>query len=368
MNKYPYTHSHFILSLILILSGFGIVMMYSASSIYAMNNFGNYMFFLTQQVKWLALGLTIMLMTSQLNYNFLKKIAYTLLILSWMIMIFGYFFKGNNPAARWLIINGRSWMTTSDLARLSLIIFTAFFIDKNKKQLNDWKFILTNFIPFFIITLLLILFQPDTSTAITISLIIMIMLFVSSVNKYLLLGISFFGIIGLITKILHTPHAISRIINWNDMQKIHSLNAFGTGGIFGSGLGDSIIKNGYLPQAHTDFILPIVGEELGFMGILVVFVLFWLLYSQGIKVMKEAPDLFSMLLSLGIIVSMMIYFIINAAYAIGLAPTTGLPMPFISYGGSHTIFTLMSMGILLNICRKGTTRKNGYYRGATYEI
>ena len=173
---------------------------------------------------------------------------------------------------------------------------------------------------------------------------------------------------GLITKILYTPHAISRIINWNDVQKIQSLNAFGTGGIFGSGLGDSIIKNGYLPQAHTDFILPIVGEELGFMGILVVFVLFWLLYSQGIKVMKEAPDLFSMLLSLGIIVSMMIYFIINAAYAIGLAPTTGLPMPFISYGGSHTIFTLMSMGILLNICRKGTTRKNEYYRGATYEI
>ena len=153
-----------------------------------------------------------------------------------------------------------------------------------------------------------------------------------------------------------------------DVQKVQSLNAFGTGGLLGSGLGDSIVKNGYLPQAHTDFILPIVGEELGFIGILVLFSMFWFLYNRGIAVVQEAPDHFSMFLSLGIITSVMIYFLINAAYVIGLAPTTGLPMPFISYGGSHTIFTLLSMGIFLNIARRGKVGIHTHYRGIYYEF
>ena len=188
-------------------------------------------------------------------------------------MIMGYFFKGNNPASRWLIIGGKSWLTTSDFARISLIIFTAFFIEKNKKHLKNWKFVITRYAPFFAITLMLILFQPDTSTTITIAMIIMLMLFIAAVDWRFIIGITSVGIVGLIIKILYTPYAIARITNWNDVQKIQALNAFGTGGLLGSGLGDSIVKNGYLPQAHTDFILPIVGEELGFVGILILFVI-----------------------------------------------------------------------------------------------
>ena len=363
-----YPNEYILLGLILLLSGFGIVMMYSASSIYAMNIFDNYMFFLIQQIKWLSLGLIIMLIISHVNYQILKKFAYGLLIFSWMVMIMGYFFKGNNPASRWLVIGGSSWMTTSDLARVSLIIFTAFFIDKNKKYLQDWKFVITRYTPFLAITLMLILFQPDTSTTITIAIIIMLMLFIADVDWRFIAGITSFGMIVLMIKILNTPYALDRIIHWNDIQKVQSLNAFGTGGLLGSGLGDSIVKNGFLPLAHTDFILPIVGEELGFMGILILFVMFWLLYSRGIEVLRGAPDLFSMFLSLGIISSIMIYFLINAAYVIGLAPTTGLPMPFISYGGSHTIFTLLSMGILLNIARRGKVGTHTYYRGISYEF
>ena len=368
MKSLTYPNEYIILGLILLLLGFGIIMMYSASSIYAMNTFNNYMFFLIHQIKWLFLGLMLMLIISQINYQLLKKIAYGLLIFSWIVMILGYFFKGNNPASRWLVIGGRSWMTTSDLARISLIIFTAFFIDKNKKYLQDLKFIITRYTPFLAITLLLILFQPDTSTTITISIIIVLMLFIAGIDMRFIAGITFLGMLGLMIKILYTPYAINRIMNWNDVQKIQSLNAFGTGGLLGSGLGDSIVKNGYLPQAHTDFILPIVGEELGFIGILILFIMFWFLYIQGIATVREAPDLFSMFLSLGIISSVMIYFLINAAYVIGLAPTTGLPMPFISYGGSHTIFTLISMGILLNIAHRGKIGKNTYYRGVPFEI
>jgi cell division protein FtsW len=355
------------MGIIFLLCGFGIVMMYSASSIYAMNKFDNYLHFFMQQIKWLTIGAVLMLMLSQVNYQILKKIAYALLIISWVVLVMGYFFKGNNPASRWLVLGGRSWMTTSDLARVSLIIFTAYFVEKNKKKLNDWKFLLTRFTPFLGISLILILFQPDTSTAMIISAIIMVMLFIAGTDWRYLAGVSVFGILGLILKIINTPHARDRILNWNDDQKIQSLNALGTGGLLGTGLGDSIIKNGYLPEVHTDFILPIVGEELGFIGILVLFFLFWFLFTRGLAVVQEAPDLFSMFLSFGIIISVMIYFLVNAAYVVGFAPTTGLPMPFISYGGSHTIFTLMSMGILLNIARRGRVGSNTYYRGYSYD-
>ena len=362
-----YPNDQIIMGIIFLLCGFGIVMMYSASSIYAMNKFDNYLHFFMQQIKWLTIGAVLMLMLSQVNYQILKKIVYALLIISWVVLVMGYFFKGNNPASRWLVLGGRSWMTTSDLARVSLIIFTAYFVEKNKKKLNDWKFLLTRFTPFLGISLILILFQPDTSTAMIISAIIMVMLFIAGTDWRYLAGVSVFGILGLILKIINTPHARDRILNWNDDQKIQSLNALGTGGLLGTGLGDSIIKNGYLPAVHTDFILPIVGEELGFIGILVLFFLFWFFFTRGLAVVQEAPDLFSMFLSFGIIISVMIYFLVNAAYVVGFAPTTGLPMPFISYGGSHTIFTLMSMGILLNIARRGRVGSNTYYRGYSYD-
>ena len=355
------------MGIIFLLCGFGIVMMYSASSIYAMNKFDNYLHFFFQQVKWLVIGATLMLILSQVSYRILKKMAYGLLIISWIVLVLGYIFKGNNPASRLLVLGGRSWMTTSDLARVSLIIFTAFFVDKNKKYLKDWKFLFTRFTPFLGITLILILFQPDTSTTMIISAIIMVMLFIAGTDWRYLAGITVFGLFGLILKIINTPHARDRILNWNDDQKVQSLNALGTGGLLGTGLGDSIIKNGYLPEVHTDFILPIVGEELGFIGILVLFALFWFFFTRGLAVVQEAPDLFSMFLSFGFIISVMIYFLVNAAYVVGFAPTTGLPMPFISYGGSHTIFTLISMVILLNIARRGRAGTNTYYRGYSYE-
>ena len=367
MNIRSYPNDYLILGTILLLSGFGIVMMYSASSIYAMNEFDDYMHFFLRQTKWLIIGTIIMFVLSQMSYRYLKELAYVLIIFSWIILIMGYFFKGNNPASRWLVLGGRSWMTTSDFARVSLIIFTAFFIDKNKRYLKDWKFLFIRFTPILGISLVLILFQPDTSTTMMIAIIIMVMLFIAGADWRYLTGLSIAGVIALILKIMSTPHAMDRFLNWNDKQKIQSINALGTGGMLGSGLGDSIIKNGFLPEAHTDFILPIVGEELGFIGIFILFILFWFLFTKGLTVVREAPDLFSMFLSFGILISVMIYFLVNAAYVVGFAPTTGLPMPFISYGGSHIIFTFISMGILLNIARKGQSVTNSYYRGFSYE-
>ena len=148
-----------------------------------------------------------MVLLSQVDYKILKKMAYGLVILSWIFLVLGYFFKnpGNN-ASRWLFVGGRSWMTTSDFARVSLIIFTAYFIDNNKKKLHDPIYLSIHFTPLILISLLLILFQPDTSTAMMIGTIIMIMLFISGVNWKYLSGIIFCGIVGLTTKIIIKKH------------------------------------------------------------------------------------------------------------------------------------------------------------------
>ena len=136
MNIRSYPNDYIILTVIFLLSGFGLVMMYSASSMYAMNRFDIYLHFFLEQVKWLVLGSILMLSLSHVSYQILKKIAYGLLIFSWFILIMGYFFKGNNSASRWLILGGRSWMTTSDLARVSLNIITAIFEDNYKKSIS----------------------------------------------------------------------------------------------------------------------------------------------------------------------------------------------------------------------------------------
>ena len=127
--------------------------------------------------------------------------------------------------------------------------------------------------------------------------------------------------------------------------------AQGNGGIIGVGIGRSIIKNGFMPEVHTDFILPIIGEEIGFIGIIFIFILYIALYFYGVHVCKSAPDIFSSMLSMGITLNIVYYFLINASYVVGLFPTTGLPIPFISYGGSQLLFSCMSIAMLMNISK-----------------
>ena len=162
-------------------------------------------------------------------------------------------------------------------------------------------------------------------------------------------------LVPIILTIINTPYQKMRFLNWfyGDLnyQTKHSLEALGNGGFFGAGIGNSIIKNGYMPEVHTDFILPIIGEELGFIGIFIIFNTFLLIYYFGIKICKSSPDIFSSMLSLGIITNILYYFLINASYVVGITPTTGLPIPFISYGGSHTLFCFITIAILMNISK-----------------
>ena len=337
--------------LIIFIVGFGIIMMSSASS-YVTNN---YSYFLYKHIIRIIIGIIAFLIIYNIDFKYLKLYSSQILFISWIILISAYIFNEGSSTRRWLIIFGKNIITTSDFAKIALIIFTANFIQNNNKKINDFNVLRKKFIPQFFLTLSLIFFQPDLSTTFIITAIISTMLLIGGLSiKYILIPgiISFFPII---LNIINTPYQKARFIGWisGDLnyQTKHSIEALGNGGFFGSGIGNSIIKNGYMPEVHTDFILPIIGEELGFIGILIVFITFSLIYYFGIKICKSAPDIFSSMLSFGIIINILYYFLINASYVVGIIPTTGLPIPFISYGGSHTLFCLSSIAVLMNISK-----------------
>ena len=166
-------------------------------------------------------------------------------------------------------------------------------------------------------------------------------------------------------KILSTNYQFLRFTNWfygvGDTQNSGSLLALSNGGLLGNGLDGSLIKRGHLPAAHTDFILPIIGEEFGFLGMLSIFILFFLFLFYSIKILQNIQDLFGFFLGIGITMNIIIYFLINSAYVVGIFPTTGLPLPFMSYGGSHIILSLASMGIIFNMANNNMNKKRVKY-------
>ena len=340
---------------LIIIIAIGITMLYSASSTIAYNGFDKYYFFLNKHIIRLFLGVLAFIFMYNIDFKLLKKLSLLILLLSWFILISAYFFNEGSSTRRWLIIAGQNIFTTSDFAKFALIIFTASFIENNKKNINNISLIIKDFFPFVSISLLLIFFQPDLSTTIAISLIIVTMLIIAGFKlKYLALPAVLCSSL-IFYKIINTPYQYNRLFSWKDgnmnYQLENSLQALGNGGFWGVGLGKSIIKDGFMPEVHTDFILPIIGEEFGFIGILIIFVLFFGMYFYGIQICKTSPDIFSSMLALGITINILYYFLINASYVIGVLPTTGLPIPFISYGGSHTLFSLISLGTLMNISK-----------------
>ena len=375
MNNFI-NHKTLLLNVLLIIF-MGSFLMYSASSSFAVYKFNKSdSYFLIKHIIWFLFGMGILFVISNINYSFLKANAKTLLFTSWIIMFIPILqrilFDGDS-IARWLKIGNFSLMTTSDVGKLGLIIFTSMFIDNYHHRMTDFKFLIKNFLPYLSITIFLILWQPHLSTSMVLILIIFSMLYVAGIsNKIILISFisSFLSFIAIIS--FYHSYQQDRLFNWlysfggNELydQSYFSVLALANGGFFGKGIGDSVFKyNGFIPEGQTDFILAIIGEEIGFFGIFIIFSIFLFLFFQGISITKNSSDRFAMFLSLGIITNIFIYLLINAFYVIGILPTTGLPIPFISYGGSQTIFTLASIGILLNISKTNFKRKNyrNYY-------
>jgi cell division protein FtsW len=339
-------------------------MIYSASSIYAWEKYKDSLFFLKRHIGFLIIGVFCTFSVMGIEYSRLRKWARPLVISSILLLILVLIpgiGREVSGARRWFRFQFISFQP-SELANIVTIIYVADFIARKGDAIKTF---LKGFLPVMFIlgfAVLLILMQPDLGTALALSIVVFIMLFVAGVRLSYLLSIILAGLPLLYILIFSVPYRRARIVAflnpWADpkgsgFQIIQSQIALGSGGIFGVGLGHSKQKLFYLPAAHTDFIFSIIGEELGLLGTVGIIVLFMLFIQQGFKVIKNAPDKFGYFLSLGLVLMISLKAAINIGVSCGILPTKGLPLPFISYGGSSFIFDLLSVGILMNIARTG---------------
>lgn len=347
---------------VVIISLFGVLMIYSSSYIWAEYKFNDPYKFLKSQLIFLILGYIIMFIVSKINYqkyqkysNIIFGICFILLVL---VLIPGIG-TVRNGSRSWFGIGGFG-IQPSEFTKLGLIIFTSKYLKNNNKELRDIK---KGVLPILIVLMLvfgLIMLQPDFGTGVVIVISIVALLFVSGVKMNFFIKIGLLGLVGVVVLIIIAPYRMERIVSflnpWSDplgsgFQIIQSMYAIGPGGLLGLGFGNSIQKHFYLPEPQTDFIFSIISEEFGFMGILIVSSLFITIIYQGIKISIKCEDAFGKYLAFGITFSLAFQTLLNLMVVVGLIPVTGVTLPFLSYGGSSLLITLLSMGILLNISK-----------------
>jgi len=350
----------FIVTIILI--NIGIVMIYSASSIYAWQNLKDSTYYLRRHLLYIGIGFLLVLLVMYWDYTVLRKFAKPFVLVSFALLVLvlipgiGREVAG---ARRWFRFWGLSFQP-SEFVFLSLILYLADFVAAKKTQMQNFFF---GFLPPTIIIgifCLLILIQPDLGTSVALGVVGLIILFSAGANP-MHIGLLLTSSIPLLyLSIFKVPYRRVRILAflnpWVDprgsgFQIIQSQIALGSGGILGVGLGKSLQKLFYLPAAHTDFIFSIIGEELGLLGTAGIVILFIIFLWQGLKIVSNAPDNFGRFLALGMVSAIGLKAIINIGVSCGFFPTKGLPLPFISYGGSSLIFDMMAVGLLLNISR-----------------
>jgi len=347
----------------LILLAVGVIMIYSSSAIYAYEKMGDSLLFLKRHILFLALGLVLGLASMLFDYRILKnhsKAIITASIIILALVLTPHIGTQIGGARRWFRI-WRFSLQPSEMVKLGLIIYLADFLSRKAPNINN---ILHTLLPLFFVcgvTMGLILLQPDLGTVIVMASFTLILLFFAGIKMEYILALMASSIPVLYFLIFRVPYRMRRIkifFNpWQDpkgsgFQIIQSFLALGTGGIFGVGLGLSKQKLFYLPEAHTDFIFSIIGEELGLIGTLSVTTLFIVLIWQGMRIVFKTVDIFGRYLALGIVSMIALEVIINIGVTIGALPTKGLPLPFISYGGSALVFHMIAVGLLLNIARE----------------
>ncbi len=352
---------------ITILIMFGLVMVFGASSIMANTIFGSLTHFFRKQVLWALVTIGLMIFVSKVDYRIIKKDGrpIALLLLS-ILLLFGLFFLGKeiNGAKRWYSLGFINFQP-SELARLSLIIYLAYALSGMGHRITHFKEGLLPKLILITFVLVPVLLQPDMSTSLMIALVAMVMLYLSGAHLRHLTAVVLPIIPVLVFIMQRNSYQWQRIINWlasirNPLEAAYqvkqSMIGLGRGGWTGVGIGESKQKFFFLPDSHTDFIFSIIGEEFGFIGTSIVLFLFIIILFRGMRLAKITKDPFGQLLAAGITANIVLYALINTAVVSNMAPATGLPMPFISYGGSHMVFLGISAGILLNISRHSGTQ------------
>ena len=359
-------YDHIIIYTVLALVLIGWLMIYSSSAVMADITYNDSFKFLKKQFLFSLIGLIGMVAMIQINYRRLQTWTYPILILSFILLIVvlipGLGFSHKVGVARRWFMTPWFGFQPSELGKLALIIFIAYSLAKKGDRIKEF---LAGFLPIIAISgimILLVILERDMGTAIFLGLLTMFLLFLGGTRLSHLLIVPLIATPMLYWYVTRIPYVYRRIVAfldpWKDVQGmgfqiIQSCVALSAGGLWGVGLGDSKQKLFFLPAAHTDFILAILGEELGYIGVMVVILLFALLIWRGVRIALRTEDPFGVYLAMGITTMIALQVIINMGVVLGLLPTKGLTLPFISYGGTSVVVNLVAVGILMNISASG---------------
>lgn len=355
--------------LTVLIAAFGVLMVYSASFYTAQTQYDDAFYFMKKQLLGFVLGIAAMFAAAFFPYKNLKKLKWPALIVS-LVLLAAVFIPGlgveNYGATRWIGL-GPITIQPSEIAKYGFVIFAAAYVSEKPERMKKFTGMLPVLGAGGAICVLIIL-EPNMSVTMCVGLLTLVMLFVSGVKLRYILIVLIPAALAVPVLILIEPYRLQRLYAFLDpwqspqgegYQLIQSLYALGNGGWFGTGLFNSVQKYRYLPFAESDFILSVIGEEFGFVGIVILFLLFGLLIFAGIRTASRCKDLFGFLMASGITAVLAIQVILNALVVSGSIPPTGLPLPLISSGNTSLIITMAAMGVLYNISRggKGFKRK-----------
>jgi cell division protein FtsW len=344
----------------LALVGIGIVMVYSTSAIIAGDRFGDPYYFLKRQALYAGIGFVLMILMKFFSYKSLKQSAYPILIISILLLVavlipgVGHRAGG---AMRWLKIQSFSFQP-SEFAKLGLVIFLAYFLAKKEEKIRSFSF---GFLPTVILSgvvIVLVMKEPDFGAALFLTAMVFLLLFVSGARVIYIAGAFLIAIPAAYYFLMNVGYRSKRMMSfirpWEDpkgtsFQIIQSFLSFGSGGLFGLGLGEGRQKLFFLPAPHTDFIFSVIGEELGLAGAMIVVLLFFIFTLRGIQIGLSLEDRFCAYLALGITLMISLQAVLNMGVVLGLLPTKGLTLPFVSYGGTSLVANLVGVGMLLHL-------------------
>ncbi|MGN1059564.1 MAG: putative lipid II flippase FtsW [Clostridia bacterium] len=348
----------FLLTVILLLA-LGLLMVFSSSYPYAYYYFNDGLYFIKKQLMWAALGTVAMIFTANFDYRNYKKLAVPILAVSFLllvaVLIVGTDVKG---AKRWIGVGGLSFQP-SEIAKLGLIIYFAASLSQIKTKIKEFKY-LVRYLILMVAFMGLLLLEPHFSICIIIGLTLVIMLLVAGARLRYFVLMSVPAVFAGILIVVLEPYRLKRLTTFLDpfsdalgagWQIIQSLYAIGSGGLFGLGFGNSRQKFLYVSEPQNDFIFSIICEELGLVGAVAILVIFALLLWRGMKIAVSAPDTFGSLLVTGIVALVGVQVVLNIAVVTSSIPTTGIPLPFFSAGGSSLLFLMAAMGIILNVSK-----------------
>jgi cell division protein FtsW len=344
----------------------GAIMVFSASAVMARDEYGNGSHFLLRQIIWLIFGLGGMMAVMNMDYRKLRRpeVIFTALF-GVLVMLAGVFFLDKSHAThRWIRL-GPASLQPSELAKLAVIFYLAWFLDLRRRSggfgMNDWRHTIIPALGPVLVMVVLIVLEPDLGTAVEIFIIAVAMLYVAGLDGKYIIGAGLAALPIVYLLIVRVSYRYERVIAFlnpaadpqgRGFQLWQSLIAVGSGGFTGVGLMESKQKLFYLPEAHTDFIFAVLCEELGFIGGAIVLCLFAIYGWRGIRSAFKITDEFGRFAALGITVMILSQTMINLGVVLGMMPTKGIPLPFISYGGSSLLVMLLATGVLLNISRQ----------------